>query len=137
MNSRVRFARRVLLGLLCASFLLAPAASLGAELKEETLNAWDAYIQKANLEMGDRLHGPFLWVEEAPDRMQRVRAGDILVWSVGQHNPKPVPSGLIHDWIGAAFIPGARLEDVLSTARDYSHYKEFYKPTVVDSRSLV
>ena len=47
-----------------------------------------------------------------------------------------MPSGLIHDWIGAAFIPGARLEDVLSTARDYSHYKEFYKPTVVDSKSL-
>jgi hypothetical protein len=83
MNSHVRCARRVLLGLLCASFLLAPAASLGAELKEETLNAWDVYIQKANLEMGDRLHGPFFWVEEAPDRMQRVRAGDILVWSVG------------------------------------------------------
>ncbi len=136
MNSHVRCARRVLLGFMCASFLLAPAASLGAELKEETLNAWDAYIQKANLEMGDRLHGPFLWVEEVPDRMQRVRAGNILVSSVGQHNPKPVPSGLIHDWIGAAFIPGARLEDVLSTARDYSHYKEFYKPTVVDSKSL-
>jgi len=83
-NSRVRCARRVLLGVLCASFLLAPAAFLGAELKEETLNAWDAYIQKANAEMGDRLHGPFLWVEEVPDRMQRVRAGNILVWSVGQ-----------------------------------------------------
>ena len=83
MNSHARCARSALLGFLCASFLLAPAASLGAELKEETLNAWDAYIQKANLEMGDRLHGPFLWVEEVPDRMQRVRAGDILVWSVG------------------------------------------------------
>jgi len=136
MNSHVRCARRVLLGFLCASVLLASAASLGAELKEETLNAWDAYIQKANLEMAGRIHGPFLWVEEVPERMQRVRAGDILVSSVGQHNPKPVPSGLIHDWIGAAFVPGARLEDVLSTARDYSHYKEFYKPVVVDSKSL-
>jgi hypothetical protein len=47
-----------------------------------------------------------------------------------------VPSGLIHDWIGAAFIPGARLEDVLSAARDYGHYKEFYKPNVIDSKSL-
>jgi hypothetical protein len=32
--------------------------------------------------------------------------------------------------------PDAKLEDVLSVARDYSHYKEFYKPTVVESKLL-
>src|SRR5271166_3595989 len=58
----------------------------------------------------------------------------ILVSSVGRQNPKPVPSGLIHDWMGAAFIPNAKLEDVLSAVRDYGDYKEFYKPTVVDSK---
>ncbi len=134
MNLHVRDARRFLLSLVCVSFLVSPAASDGAELKEETLNAWDAYIQKANSEMDGRLHSPFLWVDEVPDRIQRVRAGNILVSPVGQHNPKPVPSGLIHDWIGAAFIPDATLEDVLSVARDYSHYPEFYKPTVVESK---
>ena len=102
-NSSVRGTRRVFLAFLCASFLLAPAASLGAQLKVETVNAWDAYILKANLEMDDRLHGRFLWVDEVPERMQSVRAGNILVSSVGEHNPKPVPSGLIHDWMGAAF----------------------------------
>lgn len=132
----LRNARRVLLSLLCASFLLAPAASDGAELKEETLNAWDAYVQHVNSEMDDRLHGPFLWVDEVPDRLQRVRTGDILVSSIGPHNPKPVPSGLIHHWMGAAYISDARLEDVLAAARDYSHYQEFYKPAVVDSKSL-
>jgi len=86
--------------------------------------------------MHDRLPGHFLWVDEVPDRIHRVRASKILISSVGQQNPKPVPSGLIHDWIGAAFIPDARLEDVLSVVRDYGHYKDFYKPTVVDSRSL-
>jgi hypothetical protein len=136
MNLHIRYARRFLVGIMCVSFLLSPVASDGAELKEKTLNTWDAYIQTANSEMDDRLHGSFLWVDEVPDRIQGVRAGNILVSLVGQHNPKPVPSGLIHDWIGAAFIPDARLEDVLSAARDYSHYKEFYKPTVVDSKSL-
>jgi hypothetical protein len=38
--------------------------------------------------------------------------------------------------MGAAFIPDAKLQDVLSGVRDYGHYKEFYKPTVVDSKSL-
>ncbi len=136
MNLHVRYARRFLLGFVCVSLLVAPAASRGAELKEETLNAWDAYIQKANSEMDEHLHSPFLWVDEVPDRIQRVRAGDILVSSVGEHNPKPVPSGLVHDWMGAAFISDAKLEDVLSVARDYSHYPEFYKPTVVESKVM-
>ena len=136
MNFHVRCPRRMLVGLMCVSLLVAPAASEGSELKEQTLNAWDAYIKTANSEMDRRLQGPFLWVDEVPDRIQRVRAGDILVSSVGQHNPKPVPSGLIHDWMGAAFIPNATLEDVLSVARDYGHYKELFKPTVVDSKPL-
>src|SRR5271165_2407625 len=127
---------RTLVGIMCVGSLLTAARSYGAELKEETLKTWDAYVQTANSQMRDRLQGHFLWVDEDPDRLRRVRAGKILVASVGGQNPKPVPSGLIHDWIGAAFIPGARLEDVLSAVRDYSHFKEFYKPTVVDSRSL-
>ena len=131
-----RMHHRFLVGVMCASFLVAPAASNGAELKKETLKTWDAYIQTVNAQMRGRIQGSFLWVDEEPDRVDSVRAGKILVSSVGQKNPKPVPSGLIHDWIGAAFIPNARLRDVLSAVRDYGRYKEFYKPTVVDARSL-
>ena len=131
-----RMHHRFLVGVMCASFLVAPAVSHGAELKEETLKTWDAYIQTVNSQMRDRRQGSFLWVDEEPDRVERVRAGEILVSSVGQKNPKAVPSGLIHDWMGAAFIPNARLTDVLSAVRDYGRYKEFYKPTVVDVKLL-
>ncbi len=131
-----RTLHRFLVMFICAGSLVAPTASRGAELKEETLKTWDAYIQTADSQMRDRLQGPFLWVDEAPDRLQRIRAGEILISPVGRQIPKPVPSGLIHDWIGAAFIPDARLEDVVSAVRDYGDYKEFYKPTVVDSKSL-
>ena len=131
-----RMHHRFLVGVMCASFLVAPAASDGAELKQETLKTWDAYIQTVNPQMRDRREGSFLWVDEEPERAERVRAGEILVSSVGQKNPKAVPSGLIHDWMGAAFIPNARLTDVLSAVRDYGRYKEFYKPTVVDARLL-
>jgi hypothetical protein len=135
-NCMSRTLHRFLVMFICAGSLVAPAASRGAELKEETLKTWDAYIQTADSQMRDRLQGPFLWVDEAPDRLQRIRAGEILISPVGRQIPKPVPSGLIHDWIGAAFIPDARLEDVVSAVRDYGDYKEFYKPTVVDSKSL-
>jgi hypothetical protein len=118
------------------SFLVIPVVSGGTELSEQTLKTWDAYIQAADSQMHGRLQGPFLWVDEAPDRRRRVRGSEILVAPIGPQNPKPIPSGLIHDWQGAAFISNAKLEGVLSVVRDYSDYKEFYKPTVVDSKSL-
>src|SRR5271157_5671182 len=135
-NCMSRTRRRFLVMLFCAGSLVAPAASRAAELKEETLKTWDAYTQTVNSQMRDRLQGSFLWVDEDPDRVTSVRAGKILVSPVGKKVPKSVPSGLIHDWIGAAFIPDVRLVDVLSAVRDYGHYKEFYKPTVVDAKLL-
>jgi len=32
---------------------------------------------------------------------------------------RSVPNGLVHDWVGAAFIPNATLEIVLSVVHDY------------------
>jgi hypothetical protein len=78
----------------------------------------------------------FLWVDEAPDRLASVRAGEIVVSPIGAQNPKKVPSGLIHDWIGAAFVPHVTLNDVMEVARDYARYKEVYQPTVVDSKAI-
>ena len=114
------------------------AAIRAAELKSDTVKAWDAYIHAENLRMQKRLeaHGRFPWIDEDADRSQRVREGEILVTPVGEHNPKRVPDGLIHDWIGAAFIPNARIQDVIAVIRDYGRYKDFYKPSVIDSKPL-
>ena len=60
----------------------------------------------------------------------------MLVASVGDHTPVRVPGGLIHHWIGAAFIPNVRVEDVLAVTRDYARYKEFYKPGVEDAKPI-
>ncbi|HLJ16626.1 MAG TPA: hypothetical protein VKV15_19170 [Bryobacteraceae bacterium] len=118
-----------------AMFLLLPAAN-AAELKQETVQAWNEYIQTVNSQMEERLHPDhsFLWIDESPDRSRRVRAGEILASPVGPHNPKKVPSGLIHHWIGAMFLPGARVDDVFSVLRDYGRYKDYYRPTVLDSK---
>src|ERR1700760_1993613 len=136
MKLNVRQCRNFLVSSICLSFVIFPATSQGAELSKETLQAWDAYVQTANSQMINRTRGSFLWLDEVPNRSHSVHDGTILVSPIGQQNPKPVPFGLIHDWIGAVYIPNAKLRDVLFTARDYSHYKEFYKPNVIDSKSL-
>ena len=135
-GGRIPWVRRFLAACLCASLVV--AVSDAAELKRETLRSWDEYIQTLRGQMQDRLrpNGRFLWVDEVPERNRQVRAGKILVSPVGQQDPQPVTSGLIHDWIGAAFIRGAKLDDVLAVVRDYDRYKTFYKPNVIDSKSL-
>jgi hypothetical protein len=75
-------------------------------------------------------------MDEDPARARRVRAGEIVVLPVDPQMPKVVPHGLIHDWIGAAFIPNAKLDDLFSVIRDYGRYKDFYRPTAVDSREI-
>jgi hypothetical protein len=47
-----------------------------------------------------------------------------------------VPSGLIHDWIGAAFIPNATMAEALAVLRDYRRYREIYRPAVIDSKAF-
>jgi hypothetical protein len=106
----------------------------GAELKKDTLVYWDAYLDAALPQIGPQT--AFLWVDQKPERLRRVREGEVLVSPVGKENPKPVDSGLIHDWLGAVFIPDATIENVLTAVRDYDNYKEYYKPAVVDSRVL-
>ena len=118
--------------------LLFPVAIDAASLEPITLKAWEEYVQAASAGMEQRLSpgNTFLWVDEAPDRLARVRVGEFVVSPVGSQNPKKVPFGLIHDWIGAAFIADATLTDVLRVVRDYARYKELYKPTVADSRVI-
>jgi hypothetical protein len=78
----------------------------------------------------------FLWVDEEPERLARVRAGEILVSPVGPQTPKRLPSGLIHDWVGAVFIANVTRKDVLQVVSDYARYKDLYPPTVVDSKVI-
>ena len=108
------------------------------ELKPETMTAWKEYIQSANVRMQDYLpqKSHFLQIDEDQDWVRRIRGGEVLVSPVGLHGVKKVPSGLIHDWLGDTFIAHATLRDVLSVVSDYDRYKEFYRPTVIDSRAL-
>jgi hypothetical protein len=109
-----------------------------ADLKRETLSAWEVYVGAATDEMQERLRPdrPFLKLDEDQDSISKVRNGEIIVLYNGSKGLKSVPSGLIHDWSGAAFIAGATLDQVSSITRDYDHYKDFYRPNVVDSRTL-
>src|SRR5579884_3038266 len=103
-----------------------------AKLQQETLDAWNDYVQAATARMQDRLRGsaPFLWSRESPERMQRIDSGEIIAIPMSAHSPVKIPKGLIHDWMGAAWLANTNLDEVLSIVQDYSKYKDFYQPLV-------
>ena len=51
-------------------------------------------------------------------------------------NPKNVPGGLIHHWIGAVFLPDVNIDQVVHVTRDYDRYKDYYQPFVIESKAL-
>lgn len=108
------------------------------DLQPDTLKAWGDYVRNADSRMQSRLdrQRPFLWSDEAPDRNRRLRRGETLVVPVTGHGTQSVANGLIHDWIGATFIPNATIEDLLAVVHDYNRYKDVYKPVVADSKVL-
>ena len=106
-----------------------------ARLKPETREAWDAYLAAATAAMQSRLQpgATFLWLDEQPGRREHVRMKGPYIRPAVEHIPKSVPSGLIHDWIGAGFVPNTTIAEILKVVRDYDHYADIYKPGVVAS----
>jgi hypothetical protein len=126
----------VILPLLAA--MAFPVEASAATLKPETVAAWDDYLQSANANLQDRLRpgGSFLWTFEDAERAAKVHSGEIVVAPATGQNPRKVSGGLIHDWMGAVFVPNLKLDDILKVTRDYDRYKEFYRPSVVESKAI-
>jgi hypothetical protein len=106
------------------------------QLMPETVEAFEGYIRDAEAGMEKTLggSGPFLWCDATSARVQQVRGGQVIAQFWTGHEPVKVPHGLIHDWIGAAFIPGATVKDVLELLQDYDDHKNIYQPEVIASR---
>src|ERR1051325_227730 len=120
--------------------LLAFRLVFAAELSPQTQRAFDRYIQitEAGLERNmDPQH--FLYANPTPDDKSRLRNGDVLIVSrKARESGKEidVPGGLVQDWLGILFIRGAGIAQVRSVLQDYSAYKDFYKPEVIESKLL-
>jgi hypothetical protein len=109
-----------------------------ADLKPTTAAAFQKYIQGVETQVDERVTGKknFLWLDDSPARRGRVQRGEVVTERTTGTKPTDVPDGLVHDWIGAAFIKGVTLAQTIAFVQDYDHHKEFYGPEVVDARIL-
>jgi hypothetical protein len=108
------------------------------QLKPRTLQAFATYIHEAEQGMEPSLHGrsSFLWSDASPERSHQVRQGQIVAQLWAGDGPVKVPNGLIHDWIGAGFVPDATVEQALALVQNYDNHKNIYQPEVIDSKLI-
>ena len=112
------------------------------QAKTETTAAFETYVRAAEsriaAEQGST--GTFLQLDSLPATERaatklRLSKGEVVVEKLGR-TPQDAPGGLIHDWRGTAFLPGATVERVLATVQDYDHLARYYAPEVVQSQLL-
>ncbi len=100
----------------------------GAELKPETLLAWDRYVRLTEDRIRNELaseNGFFVHefgrLKEARATWQQVRSGRVMVARMETEDPRgraiKVPGGMIHHWRGTILIPSVRLEQVIHRLR--------------------
>lgn len=100
----------------------------GAELKPETLLAWDRYVRLTEDRIGNELaSGKGFFVHEfgrpseARATWQSVQSGQVIVSRMETEDPRgrsiKIRGGMIHHWRGTVLIPSVRLEQVIHRLR--------------------
>ena len=122
-------------------------SALGADLGPDTGEAFRRYVQAAEARVAAQLSRPgrILYLDgmEAAPRQEALgllRNGDVFMRRLELRDDSGgvlrAPRGLIHHWVGAVFIPGMAVGQVLELVQDYDHHEQVYQPDVVRSRLL-
>lgn len=122
---------------LCFVSAALPVWTGAAEPAPETLQEFHKYIRGTELRLDSQLRGErdFLWAG-TPERRLRLRGQTVACEPRIPGGVRRVSRGLIHHWVGAVFVPGATLEQVLTMVQDYDNHKVTYWPEVVASQLL-
>ena len=112
-------------------------AQFPTKLQPRTVEEFDAYARTVEKELSTRWQGykPFLAIENNPADLAKVLAGDLLIEPGVPDNPISISNGLIHDWVGAEFIPNAGMQKVLRILQDFNRHSQIY-PEIISSRLL-
>jgi len=107
------------------------------KLQPQTAVAFESYVNTVERQLARRCDGEeaFLALANSPDVQKKLLRGEIVIQAAAPPNPKELPDGLIHDWLGAVFIPGTTPERVIALLEDYDKHSQIY-PEVIRSRLI-
>lgn len=116
-----------------------------ADLKPETVTAFERYVRVTETEMEDDLRDDrFLIVDRLPESERRkvygqLHQGQIFIQELHTREdrlPFRIPSGLVHHWAGVIFIPNATLAEVNAVLQDYRNEPSIYKPEIRQAKLI-
>src|SRR5712671_5555961 len=149
--TRVPDTCRVGIFLLGGLLLLAPwlsgreAGGAGAPaLKPNTVAAFEQYVKLTEARNAEELQRGtnLLWIDslkenERAQAYEALKGGEVKVQKLETRANGEIihcPDGMIHHWVGVAFVPKAKLQDVLRVLQDYDHHAQYYAPDVEQSK---
>ena len=121
-------------GVLTALVAMAAGISVtAAELQPSTVAAFDRYVRATETRLRAE---PFLWVDRLPasrraEALALMRSGMLSIdapRTLEGGREIDVPGGLIHHWVGTAFVPGATIDQTLRLLQDYDRHERIYAP---------
>lgn len=127
-------------------WLALASAAIAAELKPQTVAAFDRYVKategRHEAELKDV--SAYLLIDALDEagrrqKLDELRAGKVVIEPRRtRENSRQIdiPDGLVHHWVGLAFVPGASLDDTVRLLQDYDRHGEIYRPSVTRSKLL-
>ena len=133
-------------GVLLATLVLSYQLSSAETPTSETLRAFDAYVQAAEIRNNEELASRknFLWLDILPpsqcerilDRLKHQQTVIQRSAPCDSRNCSNIPGGIIHHWTAITFVPGVTLLQTLAAIQDYDRDAEYYRSTVLRARLL-
>jgi hypothetical protein len=122
----------VVLGLLLAC---GAEAQFMTKLEPVTIGEFERYAAGIEQALSQRWQGQsaFLPIDDDAAERAQVMQGDLVIRPASAQVPVAITNGLIHDWVGAVFMPNTTIERVLGVLQNFDQHARIY-PSIMQSR---
>jgi hypothetical protein len=112
-------------------------AQLMTTLSPKANSAFEQYDAKVRIELQQRWQGQrsYIWLDEHPQERKSAHGGQSILHPMADDGSVSVPDGILCDWLGAMFVPGVKVDQVVLVLEDFNKHKEYY-PEVMASRTI-
>jgi hypothetical protein len=112
-------------------------------LAPRTIEAYERYVAETHRQSDPSLTDPnhFLWVDAQGREkdLAALRSGELVISRLETKiagKKIDVPDGLIHHWVGLAFVPAVTVDQAVRLLQAYDTHGEVYKPNVARSKLI-
>ncbi len=119
-----------------AAFTSQLQAQLVVKLSPETISEFERYSATVESDLNERWQGKknLFYIADLKENEQRVVDGEVFIKQMSHGNPVEIKDGMIHDWLGAVYIPNTTIRRVIDILEDFDEHKHIY-PAISQSRT--